>query len=111
MSVREPTYLVLLALADGPLHGYGVAKCAHDLSGGRIRLGAGTLYGALDRLAGDGMVTVSAETVVEGRNRRYYELTPAGRGLLAAETDRLARLAALGRQRLARPGLALVAGG
>jgi DNA-binding PadR family transcriptional regulator len=110
MTVREPTYFVLLALADGPLHGYGVAKCAGELSGGRVRLGAGTLYGALDRLAAEGMVTVSKETVVDGRHRRYYDLTQAGRHLLTSETDRLSRLAALGRQRLARPRLIPQAG-
>ena len=110
MTVREPTYFVLLALADGPLHGYGVAKCAGELSDGRVRLGAGTLYGALDRLAAEGMVTVSKETVVDGRHRRYYDLTQAGRHLLTSETDRLSRLAALGRQRLARPRLIPQAG-
>jgi DNA-binding PadR family transcriptional regulator len=101
VSLREPTYLVLLALADGPLHGYGVAQCARELSGGRVRLGAGTLYGALDRLTAEGRVTVSGESIVDGRHRRYYDLTEAGRQVLAAETDRLSRLAALGRQRLA----------
>ena len=100
MSLREQTYLILLALTDGPLHGYGVIKCVGELSGGRVRLGAGTLYGALDRLGGEHLVTVTKEEVVDGRHRRYYDLTEPGRQLLAAETDRLSRLAATGRQRL-----------
>jgi DNA-binding PadR family transcriptional regulator len=76
--MREQTYLVLLALTDGPLHGYGVISCVRQISDGRVRLGAGTLYGALDRLAGEGLVSVVKEEVVDGRNRRYYDLTGAG---------------------------------
>ena len=47
--MTEQAYLVLLALADGPRHGYGVVQAVVTLSDGRVRLGAGTLYGVLDR--------------------------------------------------------------
>ena len=90
--LREQTYLVLLALAEGPLHGYAVIAAVADASEGVVRLGPGTLYGALDRLAGDGLVAVSAEEVVDGRHRRYYELTDAGRQRLVEETRRRAAL-------------------
>ncbi|GII01990.1 PadR family transcriptional regulator [Planobispora takensis] len=106
MALREQSYLILLALADGPLHGYGVVKAVRELSEDRVRLGPGTLYGALDRLARDGLVAVVKEEVVDGRHRRYYDLTGHGRTLLTEETARLARLAAAAQHRLRpNPGL------
>src|SRR5712692_9270855 len=51
--MREPTYFVLAALLDGPLHGYAIIKRAAELSGGRVRMATGTLYTALDRLTAD----------------------------------------------------------
>ncbi len=106
MALREQSYLILLALSEGPLHGYGVIKAVRELSEERVRLGAGTLYGALDRLAGDGLVTVTGEEVVDGRHRRYYDLTGQGREALTEETARLSRLSATAQRRLSlRPGL------
>lgn len=90
MSVmREPTLLVLSALAQGPRHGYAVIQEVTRLSGGRVVLRASTLYAALDRLAGQGLVVVVREEAVNGRFRRYYELTPDGVGALEVEAARL----------------------
>jgi DNA-binding PadR family transcriptional regulator len=100
MPLREQSYLVLLALSEGPLHGYGVIKAVRELSEDRVRLGAGTLYGALDRLAEAGHARVVSEEVVDGRHRRYYELTGQGAELLTEETARLTRLAATAQRRL-----------
>jgi DNA-binding PadR family transcriptional regulator len=88
--MREPTYFALAALLDGPLHGYAIAKRAEAVSDGRVRLTAGTLYAALDRLLGQGLIAVDGEEVVEGRARRYYRLTASGRRALQAEAARLA---------------------
>ena len=104
--MREQSYLVLLALAEGPLHGYGVIKAVQELSAGRVRLGAGTLYSALDRLAGEGLAVVTGEEMVGGRHRRYYELTGQGQYVLAEETERLTQLAHTAQDRLARLRLA-----
>jgi DNA-binding PadR family transcriptional regulator len=101
--MREQSYLILLALAPEPLYGYGIITTVEELSDGRVRLGPGTLYGALDRLAGEGLITRDREEVVQGRFRRYYWLTSAGREALAAETQRLTALAARARRRLAGP--------
>ncbi|GAB2840896.1 hypothetical protein GCM10022221_45240 [Actinocorallia aurea] len=98
--LREQSYLILLALAPEPLYGYGIIAAVRELSEQRVRLGAGTLYGALDRLAGDGLVALDHEEVVDGRFRRYYKLTGEGRQVLSAETARIAELAARARQRL-----------
>lgn len=87
--MREPTLLVLSALAQGPRHGYAVIQEVTRLSSGRVVLRASTLYAALDRLAGQGLVVVVREEAVNGRFRRYYELTPGGVGALEAEAARL----------------------
>lgn len=90
-----PTFHILAAMLDGPLHGYGIIKRAHDLSGGRVRLAAGTLYAALDRLRDAGLVDVDREETVNGRARRYYRLSGAGREALRDEAGRMASAAAL----------------
>jgi len=101
-SRQRPTLLILTALAAGAQHGYGIMADVADLSGGRVRLGAGALYAALDRLAAERLVEADREEIVEGRLRRYYRLTPAGGQLLAAEAGRLRASAAVRARRLRR---------
>ena len=88
-AMQETTFLILTALADGSQHGYGIIAEVQEISGGRVRLRAGTLYTALDRLRADGLIGVDREEIVGGRLRRYYHLTPEGTGRLAAEAARL----------------------
>ena len=87
--MQEATFLILTALADGSQHGYGIITEVREISAGRVRLRAGTLYTALDRLRADGLINVDREDIVDGRLRRYYRLTPEGTGRLAAEAARL----------------------
>jgi DNA-binding PadR family transcriptional regulator len=87
-ALREPTFLILTSLANGPLHGYGVIQEVTALSEGRVRLQAGTLYAALDRLADEGLVERDREEVVDGRKRRYYRLTNGGAAALQADVER-----------------------
>ena len=105
-AMREPTYFILAALLDGPGHGYGLIRAAAKLSDGRVKLTAGTLYGALDRLSTEGLVEVDREEVVSGRRRRYYRLTTTGHAALAEETDRLRSAAEVVGERLASLGRA-----
>src|SRR5690349_11781028 len=70
------------------------------MTGGRVRLRAGTLYAALDRLRGEGLIEVDREEVVQSRLRRYYRLTGAGEQSLAAETARLREQATIAEGRL-----------
>jgi DNA-binding PadR family transcriptional regulator len=88
-AMQEATFLILTALAAGSQHGYGIITDVKEISGDRVRLRAGTLYTALDRLRTDGLIAVDREEVVENRLRRYYRLTPDGSDLLAAEAARL----------------------
>jgi len=83
--MQEATFLILTALADGSQHGYGIITEVRQISGGRVKLRAGTLYTALDRLRADGLIGVDREEIVEGRLRRYYRLT----AVLAEEAARL----------------------
>ncbi|GIH28254.1 hypothetical protein Aph01nite_65640 [Acrocarpospora phusangensis] len=102
-SLREPSYYILAALLDGPMHGYAIIKHAAQASQGRVNLAVGTLYGALDRLAGEGRVSVDREEIVEGRTRRYYRLTDLGRQALIAEASRMQHAAGVVFRRLATP--------
>src|SRR5579863_3249229 len=97
LPVSPLAFQVLVALADGPRHGYGVIQEIDARTGGLIRLRTGTLYLLLQRLTADGLVeptkTPKAESSAAGRApgspRRYYGVTPLGRAVLAAETRRL----------------------
>ncbi len=87
--MQEATFLILTSLAAGTQHGYGITVEVLEISGGRVRLLAGTLYAALDRLRAEGLIDVDREEVVDGRLRRYYRLTPAGGRQLAVEAERM----------------------
>jgi DNA-binding PadR family transcriptional regulator len=83
---------ILLALADGERHGYGIMLEVRERTGGRVRLGPGTLYGAIKRLKEGGVIEESGEKPdpeADGERRRYYRLTGFGGEVLAAEVERL----------------------
>ncbi|WP_433797043.1 PadR family transcriptional regulator [Actinoplanes sp. CA-252034] len=100
--MQEPTFLILTALVAQPLHGYGIIQSVAEISDGEVKLRAGTLYGALDRLAEQGLIEVDREEAVDGRLRRYYRLSDSGAGALTTQVDRLRRNAAAAEGRLRR---------
>jgi DNA-binding PadR family transcriptional regulator len=102
--MQEPTLLLLTALADAPRHGYALIQEISSISDGRVTMRTGTLYGALDRLLGQGLIRVESEEIVDGRARRTYALTEGGRAALATEAERLRALAAEAERRLGRLG-------
>ncbi|MDA8322570.1 MAG: helix-turn-helix transcriptional regulator [Actinomycetota bacterium] len=104
--MQEATFLILTALADGSQHGYGIIADVAEISGGRVKLRAGTLYTALDRLRADGLISLDREEIVDGRLRRYYRLTPDGARQLADEAARLRANAAAALSRLNRAEVA-----
>lgn len=99
MELRPASYFVLASILDGPLHGYAISARAAELSAGDVRLTAGTLYGALDRMADRGLVEADREETVDGRMRRYYRITTGGREAVEREADRLAAAARVVRRR------------
>ena len=99
---------VLLALADGERHGYGIMLEVRDRTGGTVRLGPGTLYGAIKRLKEGGVIEGSGERSEPGEalgdgRRRYYRLTGFGAEVLAAEVERLDGLVRAARRKGAFP--------
>lgn len=91
IALTETTYYILLSLYQ-PLHGYGIMQRAAELSGGRVRLAAGTLYGALNALVEKGWIMLLPG---EGR-KKEYRLTPRGLEVLQKELARLRELVAAG---------------
>src|ERR687894_127645 len=102
MELSEQTLLILSALADRPRHGYALITEVSAMTDGRITLRAGTLYGALDRLAGQGLVAPDRDEIENGRLRRYYALTDAGAEALRAQSERMAAAVKVAAERLAR---------
>ena len=75
-ALTEAVYYILISLYT-PLHGYGVIQNVEKISGGRVRLGAGTLYGAINNLLGKGWIIECGES---GDRKKEYIITEAGRG-------------------------------
>ena len=94
--LSPPVLYLLLALSDGPRHGYAIKQEAEARSDGRVRLGPGTLYAAIQRLLDAGLAREAAGDAVPANGqeaqRRYYELTARGRTLLREEVADLAHL-------------------
>jgi DNA-binding PadR family transcriptional regulator len=103
--MQEATFLILTALAGGTQHGYGIITDVERISDQRVRLRAGTLYTALDRLRADRLVEMDREEIVDGRLRRYYRLTAMGQERLAAEAARLQANALVAMSRLDAVGV------
>jgi DNA-binding PadR family transcriptional regulator len=104
-ELRSPTLYLLAALGSGRLHGYALIQKMELLSGGDVRLKPGSLYGALERLTGEGLVRVAGEETVDGRVRRYFELTDDGVVALAAQEARLTRAVRAARRALRLRGV------
>lgn len=100
MEFTEPVVLVLTSLADGPKHGYALAKDIESFAG--IKLGPGTLYGALSRLEDRGWI----EALPAQERRRPYQITSAGAEHLSAYLLTARQVAATGLRRL-EPKLAI----
>lgn len=103
MPPLTPTaFQILLALADGERHGYGIMQEVRTLTDGAVRLGPGALYGTIGRLLTAGLIVETAERpdpAVDDERRRYYRLTPAGQQAASDEARRLARLVHVARTR------------
>ena len=102
LPLPPATFQILLALADGELHGYAIMKGVEARSEGTVRLGPGTLYTALKRLLEAGLVEECGERADRERGderRRYYRLTPVGLSVARAEARRLDALVRAARRK------------
>ena len=88
-------FQILLALVDEDLHGYGIMRQVANQTGGRMRLGPGTLYSSIQTLLEARLIEEVGQGVdakLGQERRRYYRLTAAGRKLVRSEAERLADL-------------------
>ena len=90
LALTESTYYILLSLVK-PQHGYGIMQQTEEMSKGRVRRAAGTLYGALNSLCEKGWILQLP--VDDGSRRKEYKLTEKGRAILTNEVRRLRELA------------------
>lgn len=98
LPLTHVAYHILLSLSDASRHGYGIIKHVADQTDGALELEAGTLYGAIKRLHDDGWIAEADGPDDADARRRYYALTPLGRRVLRAESERLADMVALARR-------------
>jgi DNA-binding PadR family transcriptional regulator len=93
---------IMLTLVDGEKHGYAIMQEVERMTEGRMKLGPGTLYGAIKRLLGADLIAETDERpdpALDDSRRRYYELTGFGRRVLTAEIERLDYLVGVAREK------------
>ena len=95
-GLTRAEFHVLLALLGGSSHGYAIMQDVEDLTGGRVRVGPGTLYTAIKRLLGAGLIE---EYEADAERRRCYRLTRKGRSVGVDEAQRLSDLVRVARKR------------
>lgn len=88
-ALTEAVYYILLSLIE-PMHGYGIMQNVEQLSNGRVKLAAGTLYGAINTLLEKGWITALSEE--KGSRKKEYLITDLGKEMLHSEIDRLKEL-------------------
>lgn len=99
--MNENTFWILTALAGERQHGYAILRDVQVLTASKVSLRVTTLYASLERLEREGQVRRAGEAIVDGRARRYYELTDDGVQALTVETERLSVRLAAAEKRLA----------
>ena len=102
LPLTPASFHILLALAGGERHGYGIMQEVEALTQGQMRLGPGTLYRSIKQLLAADMIEESDERpdpALDDERRHYYRLTSFGQRVACAEAERLARLVALAHQR------------
>lgn len=100
LPLSETSFFILLSLASSPKHGYAILKEVERLSDERVSLATGTLYSALKRMLDERWIERAQpeQVTVDGRTRKYYQLTQLGQRILAAETERLKKLVETARE-------------
>ena len=111
LPLTPAAFHILLALADGEKHGYGIMQEVAERTDDQMRLGPGTLYGTIKRMLADRWIEESDERpdpVLDDERRRYYRLTDFGQKVARAEAQRLAQLVNIARDKrlLRSPGSA-----
>ena len=103
LPLSMSAFHILVALADGERHGYGITKEIEEATDGAVRLGPGTLYRMLRQLLDDGWIVEIDRVDEEDPRRRYYRLTPRGRRIAQAEAARYEQIVRFARSRRLLP--------
>jgi DNA-binding PadR family transcriptional regulator len=102
VSVTPAVFQIMVALADGELHGYGIMQDVDRVTNGETKIGPGTLYRSIQRMLVDGLIEeldIALDGEADDDRRRYYRLTERGRAVAASEAKRLALLVDAARER------------
>jgi DNA-binding PadR family transcriptional regulator len=102
LPLTPAVFHIMLALAEGECHGYGIMLEVDRITGGGLHIGPGTLYRSIQRMLLDGLIVERKETVnaeLDDERRRYYRLTELGTEVAEAEAERLATLVKTARKR------------
>jgi DNA-binding PadR family transcriptional regulator len=109
LPLSPAVFHILLALADEERHGYGIMQEVKRRTDGKVRLGAGTLYGAIKRLLEKGIIAETdkrPDPELNEERRRYYRLTDFGQRVLRVEVSRLNQLVQQARDKEVLPEIA-----
>ena len=102
------TFHILLALKDGPIHGYAIMKQVTEQSSGQVKIGPGTMYEAISRLVESQLIVEvpapAEDEAKDKRKRRFYKNTPLGHTVMRLEAERLAELVGFVRSAEVLPG-------
>ena len=100
LPLPTATFYILMAVSSEDRHGYAIILDVADLTGGAVRLSAGTLYRSIQRMLEQGLLieTESATPETDDERRRYYRITPFGRNVAEAEALRLSQMVKLARR-------------
>jgi len=104
---------ILLALADGERHGYGIMQEVTRRAGGQVKMGPGTLYGSIKRMLADGLIQEADERpdpALDDERRRYYRLTNFGLRVMRVEVQRLQQIVRLAQSKQVMGGSEAIGG-
>jgi len=113
LPLTPAVFHILLALADGERHGYGIMQEIAARTDGTMRMGPGTLYGSIKRMLADGLIEASEERPdpeADDERRRYYRLTNFGQHVAQAEARRLEQIVRLAHAKKILPGAEALGG-
>ncbi|MGH7617888.1 MAG: PadR family transcriptional regulator [Gemmatimonadaceae bacterium] len=102
VAITPAVFQIMVALADGELHGYGIMQDVDRVTNGETKIGPGTLYRSIQRMMVEGLIEeldLALDGEADDDRRRYYRLTDKGRATAAAEANRLAMLVDAARAR------------
>ena len=113
LPLTPAVFHILLTLADGERHGYGIMQEIAARTNGMMRMGPGTLYGSIKRMLTDGLIEAAEERPdpeLDDERRRYYRLTDFGQRVVEAEALRLEQIVRLAHAKKILPGAEAIGG-